>query len=148
MSENVITKERDPVAQALEDAIAHWKRFATGTANIDERPYARDCALCQLFYDNDDRCGGCPVRVRTGKHVCLDTPWHAASRAFEDHGVHSALFKNYAQQELEFLQSLRPAVSPQIIKGHDNSNATGAKLPDPDAKCEPPVSPISSSGPI
>lgn len=49
-------------------AIAEWKGEDKGGSN---------CPLCEEFYHkyDDKNCAGCPVRGRTGKPGCRDTPY-------------------------------------------------------------------------
>ena len=77
--------------KALQRSIAIWELRAKG-----ELPDV-SCPLCVVF--RTPLCGVCPVKERTGRISCCDTPyWDWA----ENPSV------NNAKRELRFLRSLRP----------------------------------------
>jgi hypothetical protein len=39
--------------------------------------------LCRLFYNQSDRCHGCPVRDATGYNGCAGTPYYEAELRHE-----------------------------------------------------------------
>jgi hypothetical protein len=95
--------------KALKASIAKWKRNAKATDPWKYKIGAKDCALCGLFLDDD--CSGCPVRAKTGKPFCFDSPYVDASRALVwwqdcDGAPDQAL--GAAQAEVAFLKSLLP----------------------------------------
>lgn len=90
--------------KALQESIAHWERHATGKSRPEEGVHSEDCALCDLFLDNDN-CQGCPVQKKTHSPLCQNTPWRAASDAF-DHGLGSKQFRAAARRMLVFLRGL------------------------------------------
>lgn len=99
--------------KALNASIAHWRRLATGKRRSGEGHCADDCALCHEFFFNSkdefSRCKGCPVKARTGRRLCADTPWGAANAAASDYDSYNSLqFKAAARKELQFLESLLP----------------------------------------
>lgn len=57
-------------AEALEVSIAKWRMVEAGLGYDRGR---RNCALCQLFRDQD--CSGCPVKDATGIDGCQNTPY-------------------------------------------------------------------------
>ena len=93
--------------KALRKSIAHWKRLATGKRHTGEDVGPFHCALCEMFFHEED-CRGCPVRERTGKSTCQDSPYHDAWEAAELTSLDSASFKKKAAIELAFLKSLLP----------------------------------------
>ena len=93
--------------KALKESIAHWKRHATGKSYMDERVHSEDCALCALFLES--RCDGCPVKKKTGLHLCQGTPWESAAYAFAAFGVESRQFRAAARKMLAFLRRLKGA---------------------------------------
>lgn len=109
---------------ALRASIEHWDRMASGKRNRGEDVGPGDCALCKAFnsrYNSDlgvdtaGPCAGCPVRDRTGKDFCADTPYPAIEEFTEGDGAaqysspyDSEEFKDLALLELEFLRSLVP----------------------------------------
>lgn len=90
--------------KALKGSIEKWRRIVEGTG-WDYGP--RNCPLCIMFRDWDDdgvnSCGGCPVKERTGKDGCEDTPYEAYVDAEGTIGEKAA-----ARAELDFLRSLLP----------------------------------------
>lgn len=105
MNTQEITPEQ--TAQALEESIAHWERFSTGTASDYETPYSAHCPLCSLHSPIENGCNGCPVKEKTSLDNCAMTPWRDAATAWHDHGRNSATFQSAAKLELDFLKSLR-----------------------------------------
>ena len=94
--------------KALNDSIAHWTRFASGTSKPKEEPYTADCALCKVFYRQSGNCDGCPVMEKTGLRMCIGSPYIRAESAFSIHGKDSKQFKTAAKAELAFLKGLLP----------------------------------------
>jgi hypothetical protein len=92
--------------EALKGSIAKWEAIVEGT-NEDKGVY--NCPLCQVFFDEfDDEgegCEGCPVKTKTGKPSCDDSPyvaWGGRAKATTDED------KQLAQAEVDFLRSLLP----------------------------------------
>lgn len=109
------------VLKALKSSIAHWERLASGKRIHNEGVGVDDCALCKMFNrhinlngpDLDTRCFGCPVREHTGQQFCRGTPFILAEEISDkidefDEPLDTAMFKEAAQKELEFLKSLLP----------------------------------------
>ena len=96
----------------LEVSIQKWKDIVEGIG-IDLAQ--QNCALCQIYYkyQHCDPCAGCPVELRSGKPKCINTPY---SKYVEAKGKNSIEEKMYAQQELDFLISLRPKPIEPIYK--------------------------------
>ena len=65
-------------AAALEDCIEHWAENMAAESLDDISTRATDCALCDLFRDND--CHGCPVASKL-KTYCVDTPYYNVMNA-------------------------------------------------------------------
>jgi hypothetical protein len=102
--------------KALNGSIRKWQAIVKGTG----RDYGIDnCPLCKLFYYNGPvaprRCNGCPVRKKTGRPYCWESPYEKWS----DLGVYTTIedikeperreaVRTLAKNELEFLKSLRP----------------------------------------
>lgn len=99
--------------KALKESIAHWERLTAGA--LGETHGADHCPLCKAFnkawfttgepMSND--CKGCPVKERTGKSYCRNTPWDAIDDdlCLEEGTVE---FRALAVVELDFLKSLLP----------------------------------------
>jgi hypothetical protein len=94
---------------ALLGSIEKWKAIEDGTG-IDLGP--RNCPLCEIFW-NEYRCGSCPVKKKTRRSVCKETPY----QEWEEH--HNSNHRNFnglenlcptcselAKEEREFLESL------------------------------------------
>jgi len=100
----------EQIAEALEKSIAHWERFATGTALPGEAPDSENCALCRLFIKrrpSASYCTGCPVALETNQYGCDGTPWFAANCEFNAGGPKSPRFQAAAKLMLNFLEGLR-----------------------------------------
>lgn len=106
---------------ALKSSIAHWERLATGKRKHNECVGVDDCSLCGMFNKHkslkdpapDTRCNGCPVFEHTGERFCKDTPFDQAQDIAGmvdefDEPLDTEMFKEAAQKELEFLESLLP----------------------------------------
>lgn len=108
----------------LEESIEHWTRLANGVSADDEGIHSNHCALCSLYYNKADpndknsltnQCHGCPVKAKTGKSECQDTPWHIVSAIWVD-DLKKGFCRNQrkltpdflaaAKEQLMFLQSL------------------------------------------
>lgn len=91
---------------ALESSIRKWERIAGGS---NESIFGNNCALCDMFYhheENDESCGGCPMRAATGLPQCEGSPWGGVRDL--QYIRPDTLFQIAAQKELDFLKSLRP----------------------------------------
>jgi len=82
---------------ALELSIQKWQDIVNGKG--DDAAYL-NCALCKR--EHGEVCGGCPVKQKTGKTDCRNSPYIGYCRA------EKKLVKlRWAKKELEFLKSLR-----------------------------------------
>ena len=104
-------------SNANELSIKKWQNIADGNG-IDMG--VSNCALCkEFFYAKYDgtRCGGCPVKARTGKTACRNTPYvewcghHVAEHEGDVDMVDTKVIcpecKEIALREVAFLKSLR-----------------------------------------
>lgn len=82
--------------EALKISIGTWERRAAG-AKIEVAP--ANCALCDLFYDND--CTGCPVLAATGLFQCAGTPCEVYADMPKPN-------RDMARSEVYFLKALLP----------------------------------------
>lgn len=64
---------------ALKQSIEKWERNAWAESPYDFTVSSNSCALCDMF--SKSRCDGCPVRSRTGKSFCKETPYKDALAA-------------------------------------------------------------------
>lgn len=98
---------------ALEGSIAKWESIVKGTG-IDMG--VNNCPLCAVFYRSHN-CNGCPVKQRTGRSYCHQTPYQQFNNAL--FAGQFALAHEYAEKELEFLESLREADDDQSVPVSD-----------------------------
>lgn len=93
---------------ALLESIEHWTRLATGKRKEGEVPSRAYCALCTEYWGVfDTRCNGCPVKAKTGKSICVGSPYEVAAQNWNTYGLDSPQFLTAAQKELDFLISLK-----------------------------------------
>lgn len=107
-------------SQALEASISHWyenMEMAHSGGDIEDNIYSNSCPLCREFIVPDENtgyadCEGCPIRTKTGKPYCEDTPWEDIYLHFE--GLNSIIklegdydLINLIKNEIQFLESLR-----------------------------------------
>lgn len=94
-------------AEALEKSIEHWE----GLAKVQDRKSIKIgpqyCALCDLFNSKDNMlfCEGCPVSAAVKGIYCYHTPYENARDDYYWWDLKT--FKKSAQEELDFLKSLR-----------------------------------------
>lgn len=83
---------------ALRGSIAKWQHIVAGT-ETDQG--GTNCPLCRIFNSlmTPRFCIGCPVMGRTGRRVCIGSP-------YEDYLKNEST--ENAQAELDFLISLLP----------------------------------------
>ena len=98
--------------KALKASIKKWEKNASVTTMTElaqTRICMQDCPLCAIFCierGNINNCLGCPIMMRSGKSGCRDTPYTSCF----DERLKSNIqgFRDAAQCEVEFLQSLLP----------------------------------------
>ena len=98
----------EQTAAALEDSIQQWDENARAEKPEDAVIDFDDCALCDLFWDDD--CDGCPVKNRTGDVMCHGSPYDEASAAFIRWALNeetAEAFHAAAAKMRDFLISLR-----------------------------------------
>lgn len=101
---------------SLDLSILKWKKIVNEDG-VDKG--STNCALCQEFIeDNLWVCEGCPVKEKTGRLGCQDTPWeewhnhHVMNHGFDPKSqmelrVECPECKKLALKELKFLESLK-----------------------------------------
>lgn len=92
---------------ALRESIAHWERMRKNWKDGEDVPSVKHCHLCGLFRNREPTCSGCPVKRKTGKTGCADTPYFDAADAW--YYGEKARFKHHAQAMIDFLKSLEDA---------------------------------------
>ena len=107
--------------EALEASIQHWRDNVSADRVEDSSTGEEACALCKAFADDDD-CQGCPVAEATGRPNCSGSPYYNAYEArcvwnTVNTPVNRDAFRAAAQEELNFLISLRPS-----IQSHQKEN--------------------------
>mgnify|MGYP001564589755 CR=1 FL=1 len=103
---------------ALRESIRKWKWLVRYLEDNSDYPIPHasieSCSLCDIFrYDRDEKsiCAGCPVRERTGKALCEDTPIDGYSKYSNNQNRKRSI--HYAKREVEFLESLLPKKLPK-----------------------------------
>jgi hypothetical protein len=93
---------------ALKKSIKKWEEIVEGTGDDNGRD---NCALCELFFFQDNYCEGCPVYQFTSETGCKNTPYDDWRRLhirnindLKDEKKESAI--KIAKKELKFLKSL------------------------------------------
>lgn len=95
--------------KALKSSIKHWEENVAAESPDDASTDGDDCALCELFWSRV--CTGCPVRDKTKRLWCGESPYGAAERALKAWhrgGATKEQWQEAARAELEFLKSLLP----------------------------------------
>lgn len=96
--------------EALELSIRHWEENVISAAKGETLLLGSgQCALCSLFLPNE--CLGCPIRKKTGRINCKNTPYDNVVDIKQDYLIPieelKAKLVDACKQELEFLKSLR-----------------------------------------
>lgn len=98
---------------AIQQSIEHWVRMRDRTDwdnAFPEKPEVRDCKLCALYYD--EYCDGCPISNKTGKRICVCTPFDLASYYWweaeytKGQDTYILGWSYHAQQMINFLEGL------------------------------------------
>lgn len=73
-------------------------------------PVPENCAFCVMYIDGENACSLCPVRLKTGKSHCDDTPYEKADflyQAIQDDGKRNIKdFHKAAQRVIDYLEAL------------------------------------------
>ncbi len=88
--------------QALLDSIEKWHKNESVNSLREAVVVGSNISLCRVH----DWCEGCPVYESTGAYGCDDTPYYDAYMTA--HRGNISAFKEYAQRERVFLESLLP----------------------------------------
>ena len=91
--------------KALQASIAHWEQVVRDPKNT--KVGEDSCALCARY--SNLNCSGCPVHAKTGRLGCGGTPFGNFVCALRT-GVTTSNLRTFAQDELDFLKSLLPAL--------------------------------------
>ena len=92
-------------ADALDESIVRWT-WIVQSGHMNHKLSWRDCALCGLYYQQDNQCNGCPVMAKTGRRFCARTPYEAV-RDIKERSFDTSRFQAAATREVVFLKSLR-----------------------------------------
>jgi len=104
-------KKEIEIEEAFKEVIWKWEQILSGNKN--DRGIT-DCMFCQMFRENG--CIECPVRLKTGKPNCEDTPYALwQDHHWQDHyflqvgGLHCICetCRKHAEAELNFLKELQ-----------------------------------------
>lgn len=104
-----------------EKCLSHWYALfqVRDPLMSEHEPVASQCAFCKV-YAHDEECAGCPIRERTGKSCCIDTPfsdvyaawcqWRADLRRFPGNEPlmksRRKMYQQWVQDMINFLESL------------------------------------------
>ncbi len=108
-----------PKPNVLEESIEKWQIVVNQNGTDNDR---LGCALCDKYHEGESSCNNCPVKKKTGRALCYDTPykeWHGHrvevhGNIYVDGGCSTC--KELAMKELEFLKSLRPESNDSLEK--------------------------------
>ena len=111
------------ILTALDESIMHWIRMRDGNRIITasgepEEPCAKDCALCELYFEV---CDDCPIYEKTGEPQCDATPFYEASDAFYRlnntfNPSESVKFKKAAEEMIIFLVELKKELEREYFR--------------------------------
>lgn len=96
----------------LSRSVKHYQDLMNGKSE----PHSGCCPLCNVYLDNGEVCNRCPIKLKTGKDGCEDTPWRDAMREWEDnqHNRTEPMYHNISI-EYRFLLSLYKEYANKII---------------------------------
>lgn len=103
---------------AIDASITHWEEVANTTHPSKVFIGGNDCPLCVLFFQwdkpDDYACQGCPIKEATEQPNCYGSPYYEVAKALikwrsdPTNPQLAEAFRAAAQEELEFLKSLKP----------------------------------------
>lgn len=93
---------------ALELSIVKWEDLVKNPRGSPCT--SENCALCKIYGDPERWCNGCPVRKETTVPDCEGTPFELFWDLVNDPKTPDKELSNVAQQEVDFLKSLRPKI--------------------------------------
>ena len=106
--------------EALKESIAHWAWNADNPDKVKLDPGG--CALCLMFHplcigkiwskNDPTNCDGCPVKKKTGRSLCINSPYYAVEAAYDDDDPKALL--SAIRDEHAFLLSLLPKGSENV----------------------------------
>ena len=104
-----LNKDEKDTLRAIDDSIEHWKRLASGKTKPGEGILAKDCALCQKFFEQENKpfCHNCPIANFTGGDHCVGSPHRDCHDDWCYHGKTSKQFRASSETMLEFLTEVR-----------------------------------------
>ncbi len=100
------------IIKARDACVKNWQENEAAERARDVSISPDDCEFCKLYFftwDVSNKCVGCPVMAKTGKIKCFDSPYDAASQAYENWCDGSGTreeFQECAAAEVEFLKEL------------------------------------------
>ena len=111
--------------ELLDECLEHWE---SNIKEAEEDGYldvsAGSCALCNAYQDIYDpglgyACAGCPIRKKTGKSLCQDTPYYKVLNArhlnFQEETVISKRrLVDSAKEEYELLKTLQQELKNEL----------------------------------
>ena len=102
------SKAIEPLCASIEHWYENWVLACEGDylgINIS----SDGCALCGIYLYESLSCRGCPVRSKSGRPLCIGTPWAAVEENLANH-AHGNLPLDISlyEKEYQFLVSLLP----------------------------------------
>lgn len=96
----------------LEVSIKKWEDNVNWLVDNIPPPYygADNCGLCLVYFTEDsdeDDCQGCPVFAHTRRIGCMGSPYEEYMKELSTKEPNIELLRIHANEELEFLKSLR-----------------------------------------
>lgn len=99
--------------KALQESIEVWQEKLT--LNRDEMEFGLSaCPLCRIFVlrmntnSAKKACNGCPIKERTGKPSCINTPYQKVCNLHDNMSTSREQLLKAIQEEINFLKSLLP----------------------------------------
>ena len=77
---------KEQALESLDGSVVHWDEICTKGVRLDERAkYSENCPCCKIYildneWPNERDCQGCPIFWKTGKVLCICTPWIHTTR--------------------------------------------------------------------
>jgi hypothetical protein len=94
------------ILNAIDECRVNWCNMKANR-KCGEKPNCDGCALCRMFVDNPNHksCKGCPIKEKTGEHLCRGTPFGKAWLAF--HIGTDEEWNAASQEMIDFLDATR-----------------------------------------
>ena len=99
--------------KALKASIEKWEKNVRARGPGSVLLGTEHCPLCQVFYNINGNCYGCPIERKVKNELCDDTPYGKAAGAWSQWDFNRDVtsrkaWQAAAQAEVDFLKSLLP----------------------------------------